>query len=206
MAMGSNSPADGRSGVNFQVQLQVSWNAPEAYVNLDSDGAYKLKTVPDVLGLHARQPAAAVIEVFLGHDSRSVRALAPDVKVRDRGFHKVTLLDMGYIAWPDASIADLSILRLQWPVPVISGMARLQPELEQLRHVCKKRHCGTQTCAPFVGRRLSWTCPDTLPTITWNSCSYGAMALPGVVVYHMERYATRLYGPLTSGTCSAFIR
>ena len=33
-----------------------------------------------------------------------------------------------------------------------------------------------------------------------------AMALPGVVVYHMERYATRLYGPLGYGTCSAGIR
>ena len=56
MATGSNSPAVGRSGVDFQVQLQVSWNAPEAYVTLDSDGAYELKTVSDVLGLNARQP------------------------------------------------------------------------------------------------------------------------------------------------------
>ena len=31
------------------------------------------------------------------------------------------------------------------------------------------------------------------------------MALSGVVVYHMERYATILYGSLTSGTCSAGI-
>ena len=29
MAMGSDSPADGTSGVDFEVQLQVSWNAPE---------------------------------------------------------------------------------------------------------------------------------------------------------------------------------
>ena len=36
MAMGSDSPAVSRSGVDFQVQLQVSWNAPEAYINLDS--------------------------------------------------------------------------------------------------------------------------------------------------------------------------
>ena len=95
MAMGSDSPAVGRSGVDFQVQLQVSWNAPEAYINLDSDGAYKLKTVPDVLGLHVRQPGAAMIKVLLGRDSRSVWGLVPDV--RDRGFHGVTLLDMGDI-------------------------------------------------------------------------------------------------------------
>ena len=40
MAMGSDSPADGKSGVDFKVELQVPWNAPEAYVNLDSDGVY----------------------------------------------------------------------------------------------------------------------------------------------------------------------
>ena len=67
--MGSNSPADGRSGVDFN----VPWNAPEAYVNLDSDGVYELKTVPDVLGLHAcRRPGAAVVKVLLWRDSRSV--------------------------------------------------------------------------------------------------------------------------------------
>ena len=97
------------------MQLQVSWNAPEVYVNLDSDGFYDLKTVPDVLSLHARQPGAAVIKVLLGHDSRSVRALVLDVKLRDRGFHDVTLLDMGDIPWSDVYIADLSLLRLQWP-------------------------------------------------------------------------------------------
>ena len=87
MVMGSDSARQTRrSGVDFPVQLQVSWNSPEAYVNL----AYELKTVPDVLGLHAQQPGAAVIKVLLGRDSRSVQALVPDVKVLDRGFHEVT--------------------------------------------------------------------------------------------------------------------
>ena len=72
MVMGSDSPAEGRSGVDFNVELQVSWNAPEEYVNLDSDGVYELKTVPDVLGLHARRPGVAVVKVLLGRDSRSV--------------------------------------------------------------------------------------------------------------------------------------
>ena len=104
----------------------------------------------------------------------------------DRGFHEVTLLDMGDIAGPDVSIADLSLLRLQWPVPVVSSMARLQPELEQLRHVCKKRYHGTQAdMCSFCGKKIK---------------------LDGVVVYYMEGYATILYGPPTSGTCSAGIR
>ena len=84
-----------------------------------------------------------MIKVLLRRDSRSVRAQAPDVKLRDQGFHDVTLLDMGDIAGPDISIADLSLLHLQWPVPVVSGMTRLLPEFEQLRHVCKKHYRGT---------------------------------------------------------------
>ena len=56
-------------GGNFNVELHVSWNSPEAYVNLNSDGVYELKTVLDVLGLHARRPGAAVVKVLLGCDS-----------------------------------------------------------------------------------------------------------------------------------------
>ena len=51
----------------------LTWNSPEAYVNLDSDGA-------------------AVVRVLLGRDDRSVHALVPDPQVDDRGFHEVTLV------------------------------------------------------------------------------------------------------------------
>ena len=40
MAMGSDSPTDSRSGVNFNVQLQVSWNAPEAYMSTSTPMAF----------------------------------------------------------------------------------------------------------------------------------------------------------------------
>ena len=191
MATGSDSPTVSRSGVNFQVQIQVSWNALEVYVTLDSDSAYELKTVPNVLGLHARQPGAAVIKVLLGRDSRSVRALVPHVKVLNREFHDVALLDMADITRPDFSIADFSLLRLQWPVPV-SGLAHLQPELEQLRHVCKKRYRGTQAdMFSFCGKRIKldmsrhvanyhldlaqlWRCPVSWCTI-WKGTPQDCM-------------------------------
>ena len=81
----------------------------------------------------------------------------------------------------------------------------LQPELEQLRHACKKM------VSRLSSRRL---------LVLWEEDQIGhgqtrgqlppgtrtGMALPRVVVHHMERYTTRLYGPLTSGTCSAGIR
>ena len=49
------------------------------------------------------------------------------MKVLDRGIHDVTLLDMDDMTGPDVSRADLSLLRLQWPVPVISGMPVYNP-------------------------------------------------------------------------------
>ena len=103
------------------IDFQVPWNAPEAYVTLDSTRAYDLNTtfVPDVLGLRARRSEAAVVKVMTGRDSRSVRVLVLDEKMKDRGFHDVTLLDMGDVEGPDVSVGDLSILRLQWPLSVL---------------------------------------------------------------------------------------
>ena len=66
MVKGGKGPADGRSGIHFGVELEVTWNASEAYVQLDSHGVYDLATVPDVLGLHARRSGAAVVKVLLG--------------------------------------------------------------------------------------------------------------------------------------------
>ena len=95
----------------------------EAYVDLDSDGVCELTTVPDVLGLHARWPGVAVVKVLPLRDAHSVRALVPDPRVNDRGFHQVMLVDMGDTAGPDVSVADLSLLRLQWPVPIINNLS-----------------------------------------------------------------------------------
>ena len=147
MMTGSGQPAADRPGIDFQVQVQVPWNGPEAYVTLDSAGIYDLNTtcVPDVLALHARRPEAVVVKVMTDRDSRSVRVLIPDEKVRDWGFHDVTLLDMGDVDGPDISVGDLSILHLQWPVAVVSGMALQQQELEQLPRACKIQYRGAQT-------------------------------------------------------------
>ena len=50
MATGGDRPTDDWSGVNCDVELQVSLNAPEAYVALDSEGVYELRDCPGVLG------------------------------------------------------------------------------------------------------------------------------------------------------------
>ena len=79
------------------------------------------------MGLHARRPGAAVVKVLLGCDSRSFQALVPDARVIDRGFHVITLVDMGDTSGPDVSIADLSLLQLQCQYqscPVCLGCSR----------------------------------------------------------------------------------
>ena len=50
MATGGVTPADARPGVTFDTELEVPWNAPGAYVQLDSDGVCNLAIVPDVFG------------------------------------------------------------------------------------------------------------------------------------------------------------
>ena len=110
-------------------------------------------TVPDVLGLYFRLPGAAVVKVLLGRDSRSAGALVPDPRVNDRGFHEVTLVDMGDTAGPDVSVADISLLRRQWPVSIVNSLSWLQQELEQLWKESKQRYRDTRAAGcSFCGK------------------------------------------------------
>ena len=154
MATGSGRLPVGRSGVDFTVQLDVPWNAPEVFVNMEYAGFYELDTesMPDVLGLRAWQPGAAVIRVMTGRDSQSVWALCPDGKVLGKGFHDVTLVDMDHIDGPDEGPVDT--LRLMWPVPVVSGMSDLQFELERQLCTCKQWFRGTQSHSCTFCRKL----------------------------------------------------
>ena len=89
MATDSDAAAGGgRSGITFDVMLDVPWNAPEEVVHLHSDGVadLDLDTVPDLLGLTGRRPEATVVRVLQGRDERSVHALIPDPRVMERGF------------------------------------------------------------------------------------------------------------------------
>ena len=46
---------------------------------------------------------------------------------------------------PMIPVADLNILRHQWPLSVVSGMSRKQTNYESLRHGCKRRFRGEHT-------------------------------------------------------------
>ena len=91
----------------------------------------------------SRRPEADVVRVLHGRDATSVRALVQNQRVIDRGIHEVMLVDMGDTAGPAVSIADLSVLRLQWPVPVLDSLSWLQHEYEQLWIESQRNAIGT---------------------------------------------------------------
>ena len=88
-----------------------------------------LDTVPDVLGLTGRRPGAAVVRILQGRDVRSVHALVLDPRVLERGFHDVTIVDMGDLPEPSVSMDELSLLHRQWPATVLRDMVWLQQNL-----------------------------------------------------------------------------
>ena len=79
-----NMAADGaaltevRSGLTFGVELYVLWDAPEAVVDISSEGVVPLRNIPDVIRLVGRREGAAESRVLQGRDIRSVRVLVRD--------------------------------------------------------------------------------------------------------------------------------
>ena len=60
------------SGIMIGVELCVPWDAPEAIVDINSEGVVPLNSIPDVVGLFGRR------------DARSIRLLVPDSQGLDQ--------------------------------------------------------------------------------------------------------------------------
>ena len=78
MATNGAAVAEDRAGITFGVELYVPWDAPEAVVDISSEGVVPLRHIPDVIGLVGRREGAAKSRVLQGRDIRSVRVLIPD--------------------------------------------------------------------------------------------------------------------------------
>ena len=55
-----------------------------------------------------------------------MRALVPDPRVLERGFHDVTIVDMGDLPEPSVSMHDLFLIRRKWLASVLRHMVRFQ--------------------------------------------------------------------------------
>ena len=78
--------------------------------------------------------------IMKGRDCRSVRFVVPDVHLVDRGFHDVTVVDMGDDREPTIVLQDMTRLRELWPVKVFDQMKSRQQDLELMRKSAKKNY------------------------------------------------------------------
>ena len=192
-----NMAADGvalveaRAGITFGVELYVPWDAPEAVVDVSSEGVVPLRSIPDVVGLVGRREGAAESRVLQGRDARSVRVLVPDCRGVDQNFHDVTIIDIKIVPESAVSIPELSALSQQWPQAVLSHMVWRQKELEEMRSAAKvKFRQSRPSCCEFCGSLIKsdmyrhvarlhldlaqlWRCPVSWCTVwkgTYHDC------------------------------------
>ena len=133
-----------RTGMTFGVKLVFPWDAPEAVVDLQSEGMVDLGTIPDVTGLVGRQPGAAGCRVLQGRDTGSVRVRVPDSLGLEQNFHDMTIVDMGDLPEPSVSFNELSMLHRKWPPAILHHMVWLQHNLEVMCAEAKKRFRSTR--------------------------------------------------------------
>ena len=76
---------------------------------------------------------------------RSVRALVPHSRGLEQNFHDVTIVDMGDLPESSVSMDELSLLRKQWPPPVLCHMEWLQQDLDAMHVEAKKRFRNTRS-------------------------------------------------------------
>ena len=152
-------------------------------LDLRSDKLYDLDgAIPDVMGLWAIQPSAAIVKVMSVPDSRCVRVVIPDDHV-SFGFHEILIHNLEDEEFPFVALSELSCLRLDWPRTLLTFMSQYQLDLDQMRTECRERLGSTQSgtcviCGKHIQRNLGrhvalyhmdlaqlWRCPVTWCTI-----------------------------------------
>ena len=90
--------------------------------------------IPDVMGLRALRPSAAIVKVMSVPDSRCIQVVTQDDHV-NIGFHEVLLHDMEDEDLPFVTLGELDCLCRIWPkiLFVFVFMSRYQHDLERMR-------------------------------------------------------------------------
>ena len=79
-------------------------------LDIRSEKLYDLALdIPDVMGLRALRPNAAIVKVMSVRDSQCIRVVTPDDHVAC-GFHDILLHDMGEEELPFVAISELDYL------------------------------------------------------------------------------------------------
>ena len=152
-------------------------------LDMRSNKLYDLvQDIPDVMGLRALRPSAAIVKVMSVTDSRCIRVVTPDDHVHI-GFHEVLLHDMEDEDLPCVALSELNCLRLYWPKTLFVFMSRYQHDLERMRKECRECFGCTQSgncthCGKYIQQNLGehialyhmelaqlWRCPVTWCTV-----------------------------------------
>ena len=105
-------------------------DAPDAVVDIQSEGVVPLGSIPDVVGLVGRRPDATGSRILQGR-----------------------VVDIGDVPEASVSLPELSVLREQWPPAVFRQMAWLQQDLEMMRADAKKTFRQTKpSLCVYCGR------------------------------------------------------
>ena len=158
--------ADDRSGITFTADLCVPWDAPEAVVDMNSPDLISLGPFPDKVGLVGCRKEAAMSRIMKGRDCRSVRFVVPDVRLVDRGFHDVTVVDMEDDREPTIVLQDMTRLRELWPVEVFDHMKSRQQDLELMRKSAKRNYQQVRCRVGFAARSSGLICTVMWPGFT----------------------------------------
>ena len=114
-------------------------------VDLRSDKLYDLGgAFPDVMGLRATQPRAAIVKVMTVPGIHCVRVIVPDDHLPNR-FHEILIHDIENKESLLVVLSELGCLRLDWPNALFTFMARYQFELDQMLKECRERFGSTQS-------------------------------------------------------------
>ena len=128
-------------------------------LDMRSDKLYDLvPDIPDVMGLRALRPTAAIMKVMSVPDSHCIRVVTPDDHV-NIGFHEVLLHDMEDEDLPFVTLSELDCLRRIWTKTLFVFVSRYQDDLDQMRKECRERFGSTQSgnclhCGKYIQQNL----------------------------------------------------
>ena len=156
MASG-RSPERDQAGPSYAPSNPLPGKFLGLSLDIRSEKLYDLAPdIPDVMGLRALRPSAAVVKVMSVSDSRCIWVVTPDDHVAC-GFHEILLHDMGEEELPFVATSEHDYLRRIWPRALFAFMTRYQQDLERTRKECKERFGCTQSgncthCGKYIQR------------------------------------------------------
>ena len=133
MPSGMDLPSVNQAGAASSASSPLPGTVLGLTLDLGLDKLYDLvDDIPDVMGLRALRPSAAIVKMMSVPDSHCIQVVTPDDHV-NIGFHEVLIHDLVDEEFPLVSLSELGCLRLDWPKTLFTFMSKYQFDLDQMR-------------------------------------------------------------------------